>query len=70
MDRVLTRPLQAETGNPRGDVAPEPQIKFLSEDLRAALHGVGSAVLAANTKEEEARAFRPYADKLAALVRG
>ena len=48
----------------------ETQLRFLTEDLRNAFCKIGAEISAANTEEEATRAFKPYADKLAALVRG
>jgi hypothetical protein len=56
----------ASANNHQDPTALETQIKFLSDDLRNALDRVGRAVLVAKTEEEATKAFKPYADKLAA----
>lgn len=41
----------------------EPQLRFLSEDLRNSHYLVGSAITAATTEAEAAKAFEPYSKK-------
>ena len=43
------------------------QLRFLTEDLQNALGAIGAKILMAKTEEEATKAFRPYADRLAAF---